>query len=265
MKSFLIAIFLSLSVLLSGCTRITDGEVGVRVSATGQIRDTELTTGYHQTMIGDILQFPVRDLTLPIENFLTLTSENTALGDFDFNIIYNINPAAVAELYRTKARTFHYKDEKTGDIFLMSNYLKIVAQNAAGKAIRQYKSLEAADNRKAIEEQIKANIAEQLKSEKLENSVIISAIQIKDIKPNAQILQSSTELVKSQNDLKIADNQIQLAKKEAERQAALAQNSQQSIAYMDAQARVMIAEAVRNGKVQTIIIPSNMTSLMLGK
>jgi hypothetical protein len=35
----------------------------------------------------------------------------------------------------------------------------------------------------------------------------------------------------------------------------------QSIAYMQAQSQMMIAEAVKNGKVQTIIIPSNLTAL----
>ena len=42
---------------------------------------------------------------------------------------------------------------------------------------------------------------------------------------------------------------------------ALAQNSGQSIAYMNAQATMMIAEGVREGKVSTIIIPHNMTAL----
>ena len=46
-----------------------------------------------------------------------------------------------------------------------------------------------------------------------------------------------------------------------ERMAALANNSGQSIAYMQAQSQLMIAEAVKNGKVNTIIIPHNLTML----
>jgi hypothetical protein len=43
--------------------------------------------------------------------------------------------------------------------------------------------------------------------------------------------------------------------------AALANNSQSSIAFMQAQATLNISEAVKAGKVQTIIIPSNLTML----
>lgn len=42
---------------------------------------------------------------------------------------------------------------------------------------------------------------------------------------------------------------------------ALAENSGQSIAYMNAQAALNISEGVKNGKVSTIIIPSTLTAL----
>ena len=89
----------------------------------------------------------------------------------------------------------------------------------------------------------------------------ISAVQIKNILPNRQVMQSATDLVRSQNELKIKDNEVQIAKKEAERMQALAVNSTQSIAYMQAQANLTIAQAVKEGKVQTILIPHTMTAL----
>ena len=46
---------------------------------------------------------------------------------------------------------------------------------------------------------------------------------------------------------------------------ALAQNSQQSIAYLNAQAQMKIAEAVANGKVQSILIPHGMSFFNLNK
>ncbi len=47
--------------------------------------------------------------------------------------------------------------------------------------------------------------------------------------------------------------------------AALANNSASSIAFMNAQAALNIYEGIKNGKVQTIVVPSNMTGLMIGK
>ena len=263
-KKFIGACALVVAIVATqGCTRITDGEVGVRVSTTGTIEKTELGTGYHQTLFGNVLEFPVRDITFQMDNLQPLTVENSALADFDANIVYSVNPQAVAELYSTKARSFH--GANGNDVYLMYNYVGILSKNAAYKVVRQFKSLEAADNRATIEAKMKEVIQEQLKAEKLENSITVSAIQIRNILPNAEILKSSTDLVKSQNELKVKENEIKIAEAEAKRQAALAQNAGQSIAYMEAQAKVTIAEAIRAGKVQTIIVPSNMTSLMLGK
>lgn len=261
MKKFLmIAALVVASVFSTGCTRITDGEVGVRVTTTGTIEGAELKTGYHQTLFGDVLEFPVRDITFSLENATPLTAENTPLSDFDVSVVYSLNPNAVADLYTKKARSFHAVDSNK-DTMLMYNYVGTLVNNAVQKSVRQYKQLEVADNRAQIEQQIKSIVLESLKAENLENSIVVSAIQVRNIKPNAQILQSATDLVKSQNDLKIKDNEVQIAKKESERMKALADNSGQSIAYMQAQAQLTIAQAVREGKVQTIIIPSNLTAL----
>jgi hypothetical protein len=38
----------------TGCTRISDGEVGVRVGFGGEIKQIELGTGYHQVLVGSV-------------------------------------------------------------------------------------------------------------------------------------------------------------------------------------------------------------------
>jgi hypothetical protein len=68
--------------------------------------------------------------------------------------------------------------------------------------------------------------------------------------------------VKAQNELKIKETEVKIATKEAERMAALAVNSQQSIAYMAAQANMKIAEGIANGKVQTIVVPMDFKGMV---
>ena len=248
---------------LSGCAKITDGEVGVRVSFNGAIESSELHTGWHQKVIGEIREFPVRELQYPIDNMQPLTSENAALADFDAAVIYNVNPDSVAELYKNKSKSLHATDPNTNDTYLMYNYVGTLAKNSVYKVVRQYKSLEVADNRVQIEQKILAGIQEQLKAEKLENSITISAVLVRNVIPNADILKSSTDLVKAENTLKTKQIEINIAKAESERMQALSTNSKASIELMQAQAQQTIANAIAAGKVQTIIVPSNMTSLML--
>jgi hypothetical protein len=56
---------LAVAVLATGCTRIETGEVGVRVGFDRQIQAGELLPGsFNQTMIGDVLTFPIKDVNV---------------------------------------------------------------------------------------------------------------------------------------------------------------------------------------------------------
>ena len=266
MRKFALSAIVLASVLATGCTRIETGEVGIRVDMSKQVQSGELMPGsWNQTLVGDVLTFPTKDIAVTLDNKAPMTSDNTALADFDITLVYGISPTAVAELYSTKSRAFHAYDDKRGDTFLMYNYMTTLVNNAAYKVVRQYKALDVADNRAKIENEIRETVAAQLKEEKLDGSLQLTVVQVRNIQPNQEILAAATQYVKAQNELKIKQTEVDIAKKESERMAALSSNSTASIAYMNAQAALNISEGIKNGKVQTIVVPSNMTGLMIGK
>lgn len=238
------------------CVRIETGEVGLRLNASKQIEGSELTEGsWNQTLIGDVLTFPVRDVVVELKDVKPLTQENTALADLDFTVIYNINPTSVSDLWSKKSRSFHAMDITTDDWVLMYNYVRTVANNAAVKTVRQYKALEVADQREAIETKIRETIVAELAKEKLETSIQVNRVSVQQILPNPGIVSAATEAIRAKQQLAVAEANVEIAKKEAERMAALANNATNSIAYMNAQAQADIAKAVREGKVNTIVIP----------
>lgn len=248
------------------CTRITTGEVGIRFNASKEVQGAELMPGsWNQTLVGEVLTFPTKDITILLDGKTPMTSDNSSLADFDITAVYGINPTSVAEIYSTKAKTFHVYDEKEKDTYLMHNYISLLVNNAAYKAVRGYKSLEVSDNRVKIEMQILETVNAQLKAEKLDSSITLSVVQVRNILPSAEILSSATAYVKAQNDLRIKETEVEIAKKESERMTALSSNATAAIAYMNAQAGLNISEGIKNGKVQTIVVPSNMTSLMISK
>ena len=253
-KSALTAI-VAASILATGCTRIPTGEVGLRVNMSNQVEATELQPGsWNQTLVGHVINFPVREIAVEVNDRHPLTADNSAMGDFDVTVVYSINPSAVSDIYSTKSKVFH-DTNKDGDIQLMHKYIETLIVNAENISVREFKSLEIADNRQKIESEIRAHIEKELVAEKLEKSISVSAVQIRNASPNQSILDSATQYVKSQNEIKIKENEVKLAKLESERMAALAANSGQSIAYMQAQATMKIAEGVAAGKVNTIIVP----------
>lgn len=257
LKSFVVAAMIVIAgANLSGCTRIETGEAGLRVNASKQVQGTELVEGsWNQIIIGDVLTFPVRDVVASLKDHKPLTAENTQLADLDYTVIYSINPSAVSELWSKKSKSFHYFDKEEGDWLLMYNYVWTVASNAAVKIVRQYKALEVADKREEIEQKIRDTIVAELAKEKLETSIQINRVSVQSILPNNSIVAAATDAIKATQQLAVATAQVEIAKKEAERMAALASNATNSIAYMNAQAQADIAKAVREGKVNTIVIP----------
>ena len=263
MKKPIIALIIA-ATLATGCTRIETGEVGVRLNANKEIEGAEMLPGsWNQTLIGSVLEFPVRDIIINISDKKYQTSDSAALDDFDVTFVYSINPSSVSELYSTKSRAFH-AESKEG-VFLMYTYLETLVNNAAYKAVRVYAALEVADKREAVEKAIYESVVEKLKAEKLDLAIVPGAVTVRSIMPNKEILASATRYVSAQNELRVKQTEVDIAKKESERMVALSSNSTASIAYMNAQATLNISEGIKNGKVQTIVVPSNMTGLMISK
>ena len=250
--------------LATGCTRIETGEVGIRVGFDKQVKQEELMPGsWNQILIGDVLTFSVKDVQVDVVDLTPLASDNSTVKDFDVAVIYSVNPSNVAEMWVDKNKSFHARS-KDGDILLMYNYVYQVARNATYKSARKYESLKMADNRAQIEQEIREEMVKALATEKLDTSINVQQVLIRNIMPADNIIESANALVQAQNELKKKQVEVETAKKEAERIAALNANKG-AIEYMNAMAMINISEGIRDGKVQTIVVPANFNALMMAK
>ena len=264
MKRILTLSILAMAVLATGCTRIETGQVGVRVGFDKQVQSGELLPGsFNQSIIGEVLTFPIKDVNVILENMTPVAKDNSTMKDFDAVVVYNINPGQVSELYSTKNRSFHA--EFKGDTFVMYNYIVQNARNAIYKAARKYEALDMADARSDMENFIKEEIVRNLTEEKLDGSIMISQVLIRNVVPADSVVESANALVRSKNELKQKEVEVKTAEAESRRMAALANNSSSSIAFMQAQAMLNISEGIKNGRVQTIVVPSNFNALMMNK
>jgi regulator of protease activity HflC (stomatin/prohibitin superfamily) len=242
-----------LALAATACTRIPTGEVGLRVNFDKTIDNKELVAGsFNQTIVGDVLKFPVKEIAATVTDLTPLAADNSTMKDFDVAIIYNLNPNSVAELYTKKSRSFHTSAD--GETLLMYSYLQLTARNAVYKEARKYQALEMNDKRSQIEADILQTMKATLAAEGLGNDIIISQVQVKSIAPSDAVRQSADALVKAQNEKKQKAVEVETARLEAERIAALNANAG-AINYMQAQAQMRIAEGIANGKVQTVVIP----------
>jgi len=260
-RTFKLAIVSALIATTVGCTRIETGEVGVRVGFDKQVKPGELLPGsFNQTLIGDVLTFPVRDVSVKIDDMTPLARDNSTMKDMDVTVIYNINPTQVSELYVSKNRSFHVKHG--GDTYLMFNYIFNASRNAAYKAARKYDALTMNDSRAQMEQDMKEIIAKTLADENLAGSITVSQVLIRALTPADSVVASANELVRSKNELLQKEVEVKTAEAESRRMAALTNQSAQSIAYMQAQALMNISEGVKNGKVHTIVVPTDFKGMV---
>lgn len=250
--------------LATGCTRIETGEVGLRVNFDKTVSNTELLPGsFNQVLIGDVMTFPVKDVNVKLDDMTPIAKDNSTMKDFDAVVIYNLNQSQVAELYNSKSKAFHV--EHRGDTYLMYNYMTQIARNAIYKSARDYDALDMADNRQTIEVKVKEAMQKALADEKLDGAISVTQVLVRNIVPADSVVASANELVKAKNEKIRKEVEVETAKLEAQRMQALANNSQSSIAFMQAQAALNISEGIKNGKVQTIVVPANFNALMMGK
>jgi regulator of protease activity HflC (stomatin/prohibitin superfamily) len=211
-------------------------------------------------LIGDVLTFPIKDVNVTLNDMTPVAKDNSTMKDLDAVVVYNINPQQVAELYSTKNRAFHA--EFKGDTYVMYNYIVQNARNAIYKAARKYDALDMADARTDMEKFIQDEIVRNLAEEKLDGTIMISQVLIRNIVPADAVVASANDLVRSKNELKQKEVEVKTAEAEARRMQALANQGSQSIAYMQAQAMMNISEGVKNGKVQTIVVPQDFKGMV---
>jgi regulator of protease activity HflC (stomatin/prohibitin superfamily) len=248
-----VSIALILGAAITGCTIVDTGEVGLRVNFDKTVESTELVAGsFNQTIIGKVLTFPIKDVSVDVRDLTPLASDNSTMKDFDISVVYNITPSAVSDLFINKSRSFHMTDA-TGDIYLMHAYIFQTARNAVYKTARKYEALNMNDNRAQIEQEIQDTMVATLADEKLAG-IIISQVRVGSMVPSDAVKASADNLVRAKNEEKTKEVEVQIAKKEAERIAALNANAG-AISYMQAQAQMKIAEGIAEGKVHTVVIP----------
>ena len=253
MKKSILALAVVAAMSAVGCARVETGEVGVRVGFDKQVKPGELLPGsFNQTIIGDILTFPVKDVNVVMENLMPQAADNSTMKDVDAVIVYNINPQQASELYATKNKSFHAA--QGGDIYLMYNYVVQLARNAIVKSARKHDALDMADKRETMENDIKELIVANLREEKLDGAITISQVMVRSVVPADAVVASANELVRAKNELKQKEVEVKTAEAEARRIAALNANKG-AIDYMNAQSLQAIAEGVKTGKVHSVVVP----------
>lgn len=261
MKKFLALFACALLMCMTGCTRIASGEVGLRVDVNNVVQTGELLPGsWNQTLVGSVLEFPVRDVPLVIADAHPLTADKTALDDFDLTAAYSISPTCVSDLWSKKSRTFHGATDH-GEYLLMQHFVQNTLNSAAFKAVAKYDALEVSGKRDAIQADIHQMTTVEMKDAGYDGCLAVNSIQVKSIVPNKAVLASAQNVVNKANELRAKEMDVTIAAQEAKRMEAISASGG-NLAYMQVESQRLIAQAIHEGKVNTIIVPMDFKGML---
>jgi regulator of protease activity HflC (stomatin/prohibitin superfamily) len=198
-------------------------------------------------------------MTIALDNLHPQTKDRSTLDDLDLAFTYSVEPSSIAELVvKYKGRDMHLQN---GDIYPLGQYVVNVMTTATSDIFAKYDALDANNNREKIRVEIREQVSKVLKEDGLDTHIRVHQVFIKNLQIAKQLQESALRVISAQNDLKAKEYEVQTAQKEADRLAFLSKNVS-NIAYMNAKANADIAEGIKAGKVQTVVIPYDFRGLL---
>lgn len=254
------------AITFAGCSpvvKVSDAEVGIRETFSGEIKDKVLEQGFHQKVVGNVIKVSKRNLVLTVETN-PITVEKVPMSQFVTKINYGINPAMAAVAYKTEKSQNLDVD---GEVLLLGKYVSDITDAAVQTAVSKYKALEVNDHRTELEAAIKSELNKRLKLGGKDVYVTVNEVNILAVKPHASIIASSLAIVNSQNALKTKQNELETAKVETEVKRVLAENaSEKYIDLQRAEAEMLksqaLLEAAKKGTLNTmVVVPEKFSAL----
>lgn len=252
MKTILGVLMAAGIVSMVGCTRVETGHVGIRTTFSGVIEPEELGVGFHQTLIGSVQTYVANEITWKIDNLTPQTKDRSQLEDLDLAYTYSVNPSMIGDLV-VKYKGRDGVDDR-GDRYPLALYVENVVKTATTDVVSKYDALEANEKREEIRGKIRDQAEAMFKDDGLNEAVNIHQVFVKNLQLSQSIMKSANAVIISQNELKSKAFEVDTARKEAERLTLLA-NNKSSIDYMNAKSLSDIAEGIKAGKVNTIVVP----------
>lgn len=259
-KLFLLAMSLLMAFVITGCGRIEDGHHGIRTSWNKVVQNEEVRPGFYVAVFDSVTEYVTNEITVDVNDLKPQTADKTNLADFDVTVIYSVDPTALAEMHRQFKGRHQQID---GDWYPMRRYVSNTIESSVPSAVLKWTALQANEHRKDIESDIAAEIRGKFERDGLAGKIRIHSVNAKRIVPDPRLNDSILNVVRAQKEQEAKQIEVQTAKLEAERMAALSkQGGTEYIELLTAQANMKLAEAVAAGKVHTIVVPHDFKGIV---
>lgn len=257
MKKLLLGLIIA-STTLVGCTRIDDGFIGIATSrSNGSVDNQYVGQGWTQTFTKEVIQVSTRNIILNITT-TPVVKEGIAMNSFELKVNYGIVPATAPFIYKTEKN--QHKVTPDGDIYLLGEYVEQISKSAISDVLRNYPAMTVNAQRDQIERQIKDAIISKLQAKGKLKYVNINEVNLISVEPPQSIKDSVEKIVRTENEKKSMENEVEKARLEKEKNEILASSSgKQYTDLLNAQANLNFSEAAKiaasKGQFMPMLVP----------
>ena len=235
MKSALIAL---IAVFSAACTQIDTGNVGVE-STLGNVKQEALPPGVYQTLTKTVHEFTAKEIALPMNDMRPKSADNLTMQDVDVDVYFRTTPGKIPGLF-SKYQGDVTKD-KNGDLIAAYNRVVREAREAVYTAVGKFDATTMHTKRAELSEAIQKELQKGLDASD-QGAFIVTTVNVRSLVTDAALERSIQERAAVDQQIAAKQKQIELARKEAERQKVQAEG--------EAAANKIIAESVTPSLIQ---------------
>ena len=224
MKKYLMLLIIP---FFTACSQIDTGNVGVE-SSLGQFKSEELPPGVYFTAFKNVIEVSAKESALSIQDLKPKSKDNLTMADFDFDLYYRIDPAKAADLLMKYKGDLSPQD-KDGASMIGVNLVSRQAREAAYKAAAEIPAGDMHTKRTELAAAIQKFMQAELDKDAGVGSFTVTNIIVRNIVTDPALEAAIKEAGRVQFEIRAKQQQVELARAEAERQRVAAQGEADAI------------------------------------
>lgn len=215
MKRLVSTILVAAAALLSACSQIDTGNVGVEASL-GQVKEHTLPPGVYFTLFKRVTEVSAKELPLQLTDLKPQTQDKITLADLDLDIYMQIDPGkAPAIMTRWPGDVVEVDGE--GGARVGMNYVMRQAREVVYNVVAQFGSATVHTERTAIAARVVAQLQKDLDESAGKGWFFVRSANVRNLVTDPALEANIKAAAAAQFELQKERNKVEVAKAEADR------------------------------------------------
>lgn len=210
---------LALVALVSGCTQIDTGNVGVERTL-GKVGKDPLAPGVYFTVFKTVDEFTAKEVSFQLQDLTPKSRDNLTMKDVDIDVYFKTMPAAIPGLYtKYQGDVVQHKQvaqNGTSDLVMAYSRVSREAREAVYKSIAQLDATTMHTKRTELAELVRASLQAELDTND-KGAFLITAVNVRNLLTDPAIEAAIRQRAETDQAIQKKLKEVDLARAEAER------------------------------------------------